>query len=903
MKRLYFFLILSLFLIGIASASFEVGNESHDINKQYSLGGMIRGWINISLNSEPISSLLKSNFGDSINLMELFKLNTIPLDCIPTNCETDYSAVAGSSRASETFTLNNGESKRFGFNLSGKSQGDFVEVTSFRINVTSNAPESTKSQLSIELVNLDDNKVEWRAYVASGDFYNERDGCYDSNPEGQAEIVSTKYCETISIPASTKVEIGAYVTENPNYETQPVGSADLLFIIEESGTKIDDCSTTINGPGRVSCIVDLNSDKLKDLSVCVQASSGDKRKYQIDYETKDPCGFSGDFGDYSIDFDIFAKAGKYNKTGSFILNNDELQNSNSFVDDIELYIDNYVSQRYDNNCLKGCVIPIEFISGIDNQQIEISDFALSYTATTAETLTNFYNITETSAVINSDFQKFELDKANFSIPSTFGNHTFSLKLGGENIFSEKILIEKIPQIISLSPDPHIVAAANPTEFTVGVEKFDANTSIIKYEWNFGNGDKQTTVVNKTTYTYPSIGNFKLNVTIIDSNKAKSTKSFDITVKTPKDAVNDILDKNKENFEKIDSQIKKMPLFYQNSLKDALSLNETGLILSDLQKRNANPSNTAKDYIDMMIELVKLKIPRSINITERADSFLSYTSKNKINLNILSEISGNEYSINKSDLYYDEILRWNLNNVEMKIDYKEFSGVYEDSIVEILNIFEININENQARNNSLFVIPKLENLKFGSDYSEEEKSGYYYFEINDDETNIDFSTTEKIDLFELPIFISPRISYFSYIELGKEEREKLSKQTILTLSLLLIVFLGFLSYLILQEWYKRKYESYLFKNKNELYNLVSYIESANKRNLSGAEIASKLRKIGWSSEQVKYIMRKYSGKRTGMLELIPLGKILSIFSKKSMPLNRNRVRNPKFNSTRKFNKAL
>lgn len=900
MKRLYFFLILSLFLIGIASASFEVGNESHDINKQYSLGGMIRGWINISLNSEPISSLLKSNFGDSINLMELFKLNDILPDCIPTNCETDYSIITGSSRASETFTLNNGESKRFGFKIVGNI---FSEVTDFSIDLTSNAQESTKSQLSIELVNLDDNKVEWRAYVPSGDFYNERKGCYETNAEAVG-IYDQPYCGKISIPASPKVEVGAYVTEDAG------GGVDFLFSIEDGSSS--PCSATATGSGRISCIIDLKSTKLQELFICIETvNPADNNKYKINSETNDPCGYAADPSNQR-DFEIFAKAGKYNPVGSFILNNDELINSNSFVQDeyndpiLEDYINTHISKKYKSVCSEGsggCIIPIKFTSNIDNQQIDISNINLKYNADGVPKESNLiYNITETSAVINSDFQKFELDKANFSIPSTFGNHTFSLKLGGENIFSEKILIEKIPQIISLSPDPHIVAAANPTEFIVGVEKFDANTSIIKYEWNFGNGNKQTTVVNKTTYTYPSIGNFKLNVTIIDSNKAKSTKSFDIIVKTPKDAVNDILDKNKENFEKIDSQIKKMPLFYQNSLKDALNLNETGFILSDLQQRNANPSNTAKDYIDIMIELVKLKIPRSINITERADSFLSYTSKDKINLNILSEISGNEYSIDKSDLYYDEILKWNLNNVEMKIDYKEFSGVYEDSIVEILNIFEININKNQARNNSLFVILNLENLKFGGDYSEVEKSGYYYLEINDDETNIDFSTTEKIDLFELPIFISPRISYFSYIELGKEEREKLSKQTILTLSLLLIVFLGFLSYLILQEWYKRKYESYLFKNKNELYNLISYIESANKRNLSGAEIVSKLRKIGWGSEQVKYIMRKYSGKRTGMLELIPLGKILSMFSKKNIPLNRNRVRGPRFNSTRKFNKA-
>ena len=45
-----------------------------------------------------------------------------------------------------------------------------------------------------------------------------------------------------------------------------------------------------------------------------------------------------------------------------------------------------------------------------------------------------------------------------------------------------------------------------------------------------------------------------------------------------------------------------------------------------------------------------------------------------------------------------------------------------------------------------------------------------------------------------------------------------------------------------------------------------------------EIEMKLKKTGWNSEQIKYVMRKYVGKRTGMFE-IPINKILNIFKKK------------------------
>ena len=45
-----------------------------------------------------------------------------------------------------------------------------------------------------------------------------------------------------------------------------------------------------------------------------------------------------------------------------------------------------------------------------------------------------------------------------------------------------------------------------------------------------------------------------------------------------------------------------------------------------------------------------------------------------------------------------------------------------------------------------------------------------------------------------------------------------------------------------------------------------------------DIIGSLKKSGWKSEQINYIMKKYYGKRTGMPE-IPVGKILEKLKKK------------------------
>ena len=92
-------------------------------------------------------------------------------------------------------------------------------------------------------------------------------------------------------------------------------------------------------------------------------------------------------------------------------------------------------------------------------------------------------------------------------------------------------------------------------------------------------------------------------------------------------------------------------------------------------------------------------------------------------------------------------------------------------------------------------------------------------------------------------------------------------------LIAILFLAAIIWVILQIWYTRKYENYLFKDRNNLYNLVNYIETEKKKEMGEKDIISKLKKSGWTSEQLRYALRKYAGKETGLPQIIPIGKIL------------------------------
>jgi hypothetical protein len=63
---------------------------------------------------------------------------------------------------------------------------------------------------------------------------------------------------------------------------------------------------------------------------------------------------------------------------------------------------------------------------------------------------------------------------------------------------------------------------------------------------------------------------------------------------------------------------------------------------------------------------------------------------------------------------------------------------------------------------------------------------------------------------------------------------------------------------------------LFRNKNDLFNLINFIYNSRVSGLKDREIRRKLEGAGWSGEQITYAFRKIDGKRTGMWEIPIMG---------------------------------
>ena len=96
------------------------------------------------------------------------------------------------------------------------------------------------------------------------------------------------------------------------------------------------------------------------------------------------------------------------------------------------------------------------------------------------------------------------------------------------------------------------------------------------------------------------------------------------------------------------------------------------------------------------------------------------------------------------------------------------------------------------------------------------------------------------------------------------REWYQKPWFLILLAVIIILLILLIWFIL---YKRKEkvdeEKRLFGNKNNLYNLLNYIDNVKRRKMPDEEVRKSLRKSGWTPEQIRYAMKKYSKNKNSL----------------------------------------
>jgi PKD repeat protein len=834
------------------SAYFSVGDVSHSIDEVYGPSENIKGWVNISFSDEPTNSLFEDSNENSMSLIGLLeKEGSYSYDCNPLNCQTDYSASAGEN--TKTFSLDPGESKILGLQFTG----NVVGIDSIRFEVESNAPVSCNSQVKIDFT--DDGTIE----SANDKIYTETCsasksyGCFDDTGNTEEYLItSTPYCQKIELPEAPGFSIGAWIKQGS-------GSVNLAMgLYETDGWDVASCTLSgISGDGEYSCDVDYLIKEAKDHYVCISSTEGSEDYWIRGNTNPSPsCGFRGiPPSTETASYQIFAQGKKFDAFGISQISNDL-----DYGSTLGELVQDYLIEKYgDLDCSSTCTVPIRFFSGED-QQISVRNLESRYEKESGIVADDkFYDLIETPATLTSDFHKLYLDKGDFDVPGDTGDYTFTLELDQKDVFSQEVSIQDVPIIDFLSP--RITASAVPTEFSVIV---DSVRNITLYEWDFGDGSTDTSTKNKITHTYTSTGLYNLTINVTDSSSFSASKTFSINVTSPKEAIRTSLDKMKNDLDNIKTQILNFNIFQQEAINSFLDIETIEITLENIEE-DYNQTTLEEGYNSIMTEVLGLKVPEAVVETKDAESISFYPERNDIDLDVLEAISGGSYERDNEEGYLDAVLSWYSTNLETKVDFNEFSLSYGSSAKPALRVFKLEIDEKSDLGyNTYLILPDLENLEFSQGYLTGEEGGYKYIDLRELPTSISFSTTEDVDFSNLPAFIAPGISRLSVSpsEGDVEEEEKRSKWTIFILVIFFLLIIGLITYLIMQEWYKRKYEAYLFKNKNDLYNMANYIHNAKKKGFTNKEIKENLGKAKWTSEQIRYAVRKYAGRRTGMFEI-------------------------------------
>ncbi len=883
MRSKFFILLIVILFIGNISASIAVSNYS--ITTTYGPGETLKGWMNISLTNENADSIFEDSEGHNITLKELLASDlsiNINNMCSTLNCIPDYSASNPSSEKS--FVLGTKQSKLIGF----KFTKDMTGITSVSFVVDSSADSWCANQLMMDFENdgtIEKGNTKFNSLISCESL--KQVGCYNSSsPTEQGKIGNKPYCQRITLTASPGFKVSAWVRNETSGNENITLQIHSLSGTPEGNCELNKSQITTTG-NYVTCNINHFVSTPQDHYVCINGQGGTGDYFIRGHSLTKGCGFHSnsirESSEENYAYDLFTEGLRFSEVGTLFLNNSLEGYPQTLNSIVQKYI---VDDVYGSlSCSKTCVFPINIISGKENQNLVFKNLKIFYNTPGFDksNLTEFYDLTSSPAVVNSNFKKISLDGAKFTIPSKFTGIDYWIKYNGTKIIFANISVQEIPVIGALKTNPSSVPSAFPTEFEIFVK---SAANITNYVWSFGDNSTEvdTKGVKKITHTYPSKNKYQLKITAIDALKRSATKVFDVDVVDPREVINTTLEELEKNLGNLKSQIEGFDDFTEKKINEIVKTDELN---DELQKyiTEYKRASSNEELNNIVTSLLTFKIPESIFMIKSAESITFTPNEDNVNVDILQKIAPKSYDAKKKNEYVDAIIGWQVNNMDVEVTLSKYSSQNRDENTPLLQIFEVSTKaKNKLEDSTYLVLRKLDGIEFDENsYKENEIEGYYYIELKESENKIVFSTTEEIEYDDLPLFVSPKISELELLTLPPEtppepDNTKWIFFAVIIFSLLIVA--GII-YVFLQMWYKRKYEGHLFKNRNNLYNLLVYIQNERKKGMKDDVIASKLRKIGWNSEQVAYAMKKHAGKRTGMAE-IPVDKLLGLFKKKPQP---------------------
>lgn len=874
MRYKYIFVILILVIILALTnirADVYLGNETFDIGENFAKKSLVTGWINISLVNEPSSSLV-TGFNSEMELIDFLRKNNADMSCNPIDCNKAYNK-KGTKFTSKTFDIEYKDSQLIGVYL----QGDINEVNDFDFTITSNSGKSCVSPITIDV--LDDDIIDYKSVNVSEDFtcnFAQQYGCYNKNDaEGMFRIMGGKtYCGYTKIYKGARYfQLGAEVMKLAGTSSDNV---DFVFELI-TDYYYDECETVANKTGTITCniLFDGQLEKASDALFCFSLKDESQENlYEIYYESKEPCGHvsNEDGTEVDYDFPIFIKSAKYN--GETLIQIGDSQEEIDYPSEIMQYIFN----KYDGNCSAGCVIPIRINSGI-NQKVTVDNLNVIHSIS-GLLENNFYEVEETDVLISADYNKYNLESANITTPMASGDFRFLLEIGGEDIIDETISIEEYPELQYIFPSK--VLALEERRFLIKMSK---NLTNATYNWDFGDDTfGETTNVPYVDHTYKSTGSYFVKVTVND----QLSKTFTVTVQTPIGNINSTINDYLSDISQVESDINGLSPWMQDSFSKSIDIVN---IKDDVLAKERKYKSAVEDseFVEIMQDLTNMDIPYKLYVTQEVDYMNLLVSEDRYDLDLLAQADIGTFEGIDTE-FAGALNTWIKDNLDAKVSVKSYSVQYRGKDdVALMSHIKLTLEETPDSDFSdLYVIIPGNTM----DTKIMNEGNYKVKEVGEDAkiiTFLDYEGTESIefivpgevDIGNLPVYVTPDENDYPVppefsdcnnngvcdsIENYKNCRRDCKPIFWTIFFLILLIILALVVYIVLQEWYKRKYEAYLFKNKNDLFNIIHFMYNSETQGMKKNEIFNQLRKKGWNNEQLNYAWNKLHGKRTGMWEI-------------------------------------
>jgi hypothetical protein len=885
----FILLILSLFIVSGASIS-KIGNLSDSIQEKYAPNEIIKGKINLSLSNDN-SNYMLSGFSTNIELIDFLRntgfISGVHFTCDISGCESGYAKV-GAGATSISFNLAAGASKTIGLNVKSS-----LNLNNFVLDFSSSNSESCANPLVIDF--FDNNETRWTSNIISPSFFscgNENYGCY--NPSKLAGSVSiqlnSSYCERVSIDSAAAVKVGADISGS--------GNAVFLFYLEEEEgiDSILSCSATASSSGKISCIINKAVAEPTNISVCLMKISG--ANYNINYEdynNEDICGYSEVLGNFiERDSPIFGQAIKFGTITKAVINSSSYNSSHysETGDYLEAKISEYLEGK---DCSNWCVVPVTFISGSNSgQTIIINSLKASYVDMNFNSI---YDLNKVNAKITMPYSLIDVSSIGIKAPTTAGFYDLVLKLNNNSLITKKIEVVNAPVVksMSLAEIPSQIALAGnnsilnvPAGAEINFVAGASGSNITSYKWNFGdNSGEQITSTNTIKYKYATIGSYVLRLSIVN-NLGIGNASFNINTISPKDYLNSSLVSYRNNIASLKAKISDLPSLVGDMANKKFDLNNKEIKLQELQLQYENAGNDSAKYIEILNQLYSLSVPIDIKISNEASGKF-VVDKNKVGLANMKTLVGE--SIEHSETILREaVFAWALENLDININLKVYSSLIGNETMAFASDVSVDLKNKKDASKVYAVINELkENIQIdGLTLTSLAGAAGASFDIGNGKS-FEFVIPREVEILDIPIYFSSPISELAFdlnvtgcnnndvCEKNKGENSKNCSNDCRPWKLawwyiFVALFFVFCLYILCQEWYKRKYENYLFKSSNDLYNLIQFINNAEKQKINMSAALVKLTEKGWTGEQVAYAYKKFKGKRTGMWE-IPIFRFL------------------------------